>query len=175
VRFSRPAERSALVRANRAQTRTPVCRLREAFPASAMGALFLVIDWPRPPMCGRMAPRSGAAVAQGLTSSVPHRDDRSVRAETDTMWWLSFLGGGVVIMEAASLAQARLLAVVNGFGRASQIRRRISHRRPARGTGSRPFCRTDTHPRGGPAVAQANKTAEVTRASDRVDDGHGRE
>ena len=44
-----------------------------------------------------------------------------MRAETDTMWWLSFLGGGVVIMEAASLAQARLLAVVNGFGRASQF------------------------------------------------------
>jgi hypothetical protein len=37
------------------------------------------------------------------------------------MWWLSFLGDGVVIMEAASLAQARLLAVANGFGRASQF------------------------------------------------------
>jgi hypothetical protein len=37
------------------------------------------------------------------------------------MWWLSFLGGGVVIMEAASLAQARLLAVVNELGRASQF------------------------------------------------------
>jgi len=37
------------------------------------------------------------------------------------MWWLSFLGGGVVIIEAASLAHARLLAVVNGFGRASQF------------------------------------------------------
>ena len=35
------------------------------------------------------------------------------------MWWLSFLGGGVAIMEATSLAHARLLAVVNGFGRAS--------------------------------------------------------
>jgi hypothetical protein len=87
-----------------------------------MGALFLVIDWPRPPcaVVWRRA-QAPAAVAQGLTSSVPHRDDRSVRAETDTMWWLSFLGGGVVIMEAASLAQARLLAVVNGFGRASQF------------------------------------------------------
>jgi hypothetical protein len=37
------------------------------------------------------------------------------------MWWLSFLGGGVAIMEATSLAQARLLAVVNGLGRASQF------------------------------------------------------
>ena len=37
------------------------------------------------------------------------------------MCWLSFLGSGVVIVEAASLAQARLLAVVNGFGPASQF------------------------------------------------------
>ena len=37
------------------------------------------------------------------------------------MWCLSFLGGGVAIMEATSLAQARLLAVVNGLGRASQF------------------------------------------------------
>jgi hypothetical protein len=76
-----------------------------------------------PPPCAVVWRRAQApaAVAQGLTSSVPHRDDRSVRAETDTMWWLSFLGGGVVIMEAASLAQARLIAVVNGFGRASQF------------------------------------------------------
>jgi hypothetical protein len=37
------------------------------------------------------------------------------------MWWLSFLGGGVAIMEATSLAQARLLAVVNGLGRASHF------------------------------------------------------
>ena len=57
----------------------------------------------------------------GQAPSAPRRDDRSVRAETDTMWWLSFLGGGVVIIEAASLAHARLLAVVNGFGRASQF------------------------------------------------------
>jgi hypothetical protein len=37
------------------------------------------------------------------------------------MWWLSFLGGRVVILEAVSLAQARLLAVANGLGRASQF------------------------------------------------------
>jgi hypothetical protein len=37
------------------------------------------------------------------------------------LWWLSLLGGGAVIMQAASLAQARLLAVVNGCGRASQF------------------------------------------------------
>jgi hypothetical protein len=34
------------------------------------------------------------------------------------MWWLSFLGGGVAVMEATSLAEA---AVVNGLGRASQF------------------------------------------------------
>jgi hypothetical protein len=36
------------------------------------------------------------------------------------MWWLSFVGGGGVIMEAVSLAQARLLAVAKGLGLASQ-------------------------------------------------------
>jgi hypothetical protein len=37
------------------------------------------------------------------------------------MWWLSFVGGGGVIMEAVSLTQARLLAAANGLGRASQF------------------------------------------------------
>jgi hypothetical protein len=37
------------------------------------------------------------------------------------IWWLSFLDGGVVIVEAGSLAQARLLAVTNELGRASQF------------------------------------------------------
>jgi hypothetical protein len=37
------------------------------------------------------------------------------------MWWLLFLGGRVVILEAVSLAQARLLAVANGLDRASQF------------------------------------------------------
>ena len=37
------------------------------------------------------------------------------------MWWLSFLGGDVVIIEAASLAHARLLAALNKLGRASHF------------------------------------------------------
>jgi hypothetical protein len=37
------------------------------------------------------------------------------------MWWLSFLDGGVVIMEAASLAHARLLAALNELGRVSHF------------------------------------------------------
>jgi hypothetical protein len=37
------------------------------------------------------------------------------------MWWLSFVGGGGVIVEAVSLAQARLLAVAKGLGRASKF------------------------------------------------------
>jgi hypothetical protein len=37
------------------------------------------------------------------------------------LWWLSFPEGEAVIMEASSLAQARLLAVANGLGRASQF------------------------------------------------------
>jgi hypothetical protein len=38
-----------------------------------------------------------------------------------TMWWLSFRDGGVVIVNAASLAHARLLAAANGLGRASHF------------------------------------------------------
>jgi len=37
------------------------------------------------------------------------------------MWWLSFIDGSVVIMTAASLAQARLLAAAKGLGRASHF------------------------------------------------------
>jgi hypothetical protein len=37
------------------------------------------------------------------------------------MWWLSFLGGGGVIIEAASLSHARLLAAMKGLGRASHF------------------------------------------------------
>jgi hypothetical protein len=37
------------------------------------------------------------------------------------MWWLSFIGGSVVIMEAASLSHARLLAALKNLGRASQF------------------------------------------------------
>jgi hypothetical protein len=36
------------------------------------------------------------------------------------MWWLSFRGGGVVIVTAASLAHARLLAAIE-FGHASHF------------------------------------------------------
>jgi len=36
------------------------------------------------------------------------------------MWWLSFIGG-VVIMEATSLSHARLLAALKNLGRASQF------------------------------------------------------
>jgi hypothetical protein len=36
-------------------------------------------------------------------------------------WWLSLRGGSAVIVEAESMAHARLLAVVNGMGRASHF------------------------------------------------------
>jgi hypothetical protein len=36
-------------------------------------------------------------------------------------WWLSLRGGSAVIVEAESMAHARLLAVVNDFGRASHF------------------------------------------------------
>jgi hypothetical protein len=38
-----------------------------------------------------------------------------------TLWWVEFFGGRAVIIEGESLAHARLLATVNGFGRASQF------------------------------------------------------
>jgi hypothetical protein len=37
------------------------------------------------------------------------------------MWWLTCFGGDVVIIEAASLAHARLLAAANVLGRASHF------------------------------------------------------
>ena len=37
------------------------------------------------------------------------------------MWWLSFRDGGVVIINAASLAHARLRAAASGLGRASDF------------------------------------------------------
>ena len=37
------------------------------------------------------------------------------------LWWLSFLGGDAVIMEASSLVQARLLAASHNLGRISQF------------------------------------------------------
>jgi hypothetical protein len=36
-------------------------------------------------------------------------------------WWLSLRGGSAVIVEAESIAHARLLAVVNDFGRPSHF------------------------------------------------------
>jgi hypothetical protein len=36
-------------------------------------------------------------------------------------WWLSLRGGSAVIVEAESMAHARLLAVVNDMGRASHF------------------------------------------------------
>jgi hypothetical protein len=38
-----------------------------------------------------------------------------------TLWWLTFRGGGAVIIEGISIAHARLLAAVNEFGRASNF------------------------------------------------------
>jgi hypothetical protein len=38
-----------------------------------------------------------------------------------TLWWLSFRDGSAVIIEAESLAHARLLAVANDLGRASYL------------------------------------------------------
>jgi hypothetical protein len=37
------------------------------------------------------------------------------------MWWLAFEDGSAAIVVATSLAQARLLAVINGLGRASAL------------------------------------------------------
>jgi hypothetical protein len=37
------------------------------------------------------------------------------------MWWLSFLGGGIVILEASSLSHARMLAALNKLGRVSRF------------------------------------------------------
>jgi hypothetical protein len=37
------------------------------------------------------------------------------------MWWLQFAEGGAAIVAATSLAQARLIAVIHGLGRASTL------------------------------------------------------
>jgi len=37
------------------------------------------------------------------------------------LWWLVLRGGGAVIVEGESIAHARLLAVMNELGRASQF------------------------------------------------------
>jgi hypothetical protein len=37
------------------------------------------------------------------------------------MWWLAFEDGSAAIVVATSLAQARLLAVIDGLGRASAL------------------------------------------------------
>jgi hypothetical protein len=103
------------------------------------------------------------AVDPRLTSGAPHRDHPPVRAETNILWWLYYWrrrrhhGGHI----ARSCPAARRGEWVRP---GITIRRGISHRRPPRGTDSRPFCRTDAHLRGGPAVAQDHKIrpAEVT-------------
>jgi hypothetical protein len=38
-----------------------------------------------------------------------------------TLWWLVLRDGGAVILEGESIAHARLLAVMNALGRASQF------------------------------------------------------
>jgi hypothetical protein len=38
-----------------------------------------------------------------------------------TLWWLAFRGGSAVIIEAESITHARVLAVANELGRASQF------------------------------------------------------
>jgi hypothetical protein len=37
------------------------------------------------------------------------------------MWWLQFAEGDAAIVAATSAAQARLIAVIHGFGRASAL------------------------------------------------------
>jgi hypothetical protein len=37
------------------------------------------------------------------------------------MWWLQFEEGNAAIVPASSLAQARLIAVIDGLGRASKL------------------------------------------------------
>jgi hypothetical protein len=38
-----------------------------------------------------------------------------------TLWWLAFRGGSAVIVEGESITHARVLAVANELGRASQF------------------------------------------------------
>jgi hypothetical protein len=42
------------------------------------------------------------------------------------MWWLTFLNGGVVIIEASSLIHARSLAAAHGLGRVVHFAEAIS-------------------------------------------------
>jgi hypothetical protein len=44
-----------------------------------------------------------------------------VSVAVNRMWWLTFLHGGVVIVEATSLIHARTRAVLYGLGRASHF------------------------------------------------------
>jgi len=37
------------------------------------------------------------------------------------VWWISFLNGGVFIIEASSLIHARILAAARGIGRVAQF------------------------------------------------------
>jgi hypothetical protein len=39
-----------------------------------------------------------------------------------TLWWLTFRGGSAVIVEGNSVTHARLLAIANELGRASQFK-----------------------------------------------------
>jgi hypothetical protein len=69
------------------------------------------------------------------------------------MWWLTFLGGDVVIIEATSLAHARLLAALNKLGRASHFAQGHSISPELAALPER-FSQTDTLANGDRAVAQ---------------------
>jgi hypothetical protein len=46
---------------------------------------------------------------------------RDVGAALMTLWWLAFRGGSAAIVEGESITHARVLAVANEIGRASQF------------------------------------------------------
>jgi hypothetical protein len=56
------------------------------------------------------------ARADGATTLEPVE-----REDMHPVWWISFLDGGVVIMEASSLLHARTLAAASGLGRVTQF------------------------------------------------------